>query len=160
MPSTGLRDRAVGIDEEEREEETAKGWFLKGRFVCPRVFYWSFSIFPGSEFYYCHKKSWNTHWDVSLWLVHVLVPRVNVCVHACDRVHEPMCKAVPVFAECRQTDEGKTERHISFIGSLGVLLFCFGGLSVLVHTVLPWPHMYCNVSDLTTHLASYSILKS
>ena len=57
-----------------------------------------------------------------------------VCVHVCDRVHRPMWKKpVPVFAECRQTDEGKTERHISFIGSLGVLLFCFGGLAVIHH---------------------------
>ncbi len=72
---------------------------------------------------------------MSLWLVRVQC--VCACMHVCDRVHAPMCKSVPVFAECRQTDEGKTERRISFIGSLGVLLFCFGGLAVLVHTVSP-----------------------
>lgn len=64
----------------------------------------------------------------------VIVVCVCVCMHVCDRVHKPMWKKpVPVFAECRQTDEGKTERHISFIGSLGVLLFCFGGLAVIHH---------------------------
>lgn len=64
---------------------------------------------------------------MSLWLVRVLVYSGYVCVHA----------YMPVFVECRQTDERKTERHISFIGSLGVLLFCFGGLTVLVHSVSP-----------------------
>lgn len=70
---------------------------------------------------------------------------VCVLMHLCDRVHAPMCRPVPVFAECRQTDEEKTERHISFIGLLGVLLFCFGGL------VGSCPHCF----TMTSHALQY-----
>lgn len=52
---------------------------------------------------------------------------VWMCVHMhwCECVHAPMCRPVPVLAECRQTDEGQKERHISFIGLLGVFTVLF-----------------------------------
>lgn len=69
-----------------------------------------------------------------------------------------VCVCLCVIRRTR-TDEGQTERHVSFIGSLWVLLFCFGGLAVLVHTVPPWPHMHWDMSALTSHWAPCSFLK-
>lgn len=36
---------------------------------------------------------------------------------------------------------------MSFIGSLGVLLFCFGGLAVLVHTVTSHALQYASLNE-------------
>jgi len=67
------------------------------------------------------------------------VARMCACVFTCQHVHGAMCKPA------------QTDRHISFIGPL--LLFCFGGLSVLVHAVSPWPHVHYNMSVMMSHLA-------
>lgn len=48
---------------------------------------------------------------------------VCACMHVCDRVHAPMCNPEPVFAECRQTDEGKALFIYRFTWSFTVLFW-------------------------------------
>lgn len=55
------------------------------------------------------------HYSVYVW--------VCACMHVCDRVHAAMCNPEPVFAECRQTDEGKALFIYRFALSFTVLFW-------------------------------------